>query len=138
MKSKSPKYPYAEKGARQAPDRRELRIFTQSARHHGGQQEMPAPARRFATTFSASVTRYPDQRELPNWLRAMIEKKVRVEELVQTLQKRLNRAPTEENQELALIVANEVARMEGGSEALAKYTTPELLARLSGKGGQEK
>ena len=68
----------------------------------------------------------------------MIEKKASVEELAQTLHDRLQRVPSEENQELALIVANEIARMKGGSEVLARHATPELLARLSGKGGKDK
>jgi hypothetical protein len=49
----------------------------------------------------------------------------------------LHRAPTEENQELALILANEIARMKGGAEALAAHGTPDLLARLSGTGGED-
>ncbi|MEY2410216.1 MAG: hypothetical protein QOF48_2886 [Verrucomicrobiota bacterium] len=96
---------------------------------------MPAPAEKFARRFSATVTHYPAQSELPNWLRAMVEKKASADELTKTLHDRLQRAPSEENQELALILANEIARMEGGSEALAKYATTQLLARLAGKGG---
>jgi hypothetical protein len=129
-------YPFPQKGARAAPDKREMRIFVQSAIHEGGSKEMPAPAARFARRFSATVSHYPEQRDLPNWLRALIEKKVSTEELAQTLHDRLLRAPSEENQELALIVANEIARMKGGPEALAKHVVPELLAKLSGNGGQ--
>lgn len=130
-------YPYPQKGARAAPDKREMRIFLQSAMHEGGSREMPAPAARFARRFSATVSHYPEQRELPNWFRALIEKKVSAEELAQTVRDRLHRAPTEENQELALIVANEIARMKGGPEALAKHVQPEFLARLAGDGGQQ-
>lgn len=137
MKDKNTEYPYPQKGARKAPDKRELRIFVQAAVHEGGSRELPAPAQNFARRFSAALTHYPAQRELPNWLRAMIEKKASVEQLAKTLHDRLQRAPSEENQELALIVANEIARMDGGSEALSKNVTPELLARLSGKGGKE-
>lgn len=138
MKDKEEPYPYAEKGARKAPDNREVRIFVQAALQEGGSREMPASALKFARRFSAALTDYPAQRELPNWLRAMIEKKASVEELGQTLCDRLQRAPSEENQELALLVANEISRMDGGAEVLSRHATPELLARLSGKGGQEK
>ncbi len=138
MSDKNAEYPYPQKGARKAPDKRELRIFVQAPVHEGGSKEMPSPATKFARRFSAAVTHYPAQRELPNWLRAMIEKRASVQELVVTLHDHLHRAPSEENQELALIVANEIARMKGGSEALAKHVTPDLLAKLSGKGGQEK
>jgi nitric oxide reductase activation protein len=138
MKGKDAEYPYPQKGARKALDKRELRIFAQTAVHEGGSREVPAPAQNFARRFSAALTHYPAQRDLPNWLRAMIEKKASVEELAQTLHDRLQRAPSEENQELALIMANEIARMDGGSEVLSKHSTPELFARLSGKGGKEK
>src|SRR5690242_3925039 len=121
-------YPYPEKGVRPAPDRRELNVFVASSVFEGGTRERPAPAIKFASRFSATLTRYPSPQELPNWLRAMIEKKVSVEELAKTFHDRLLRAPSEANQELALLLANEIARMDGGSEALARHKTPELLA----------
>jgi len=138
MKEKTMDYPYPQKGARIAPDRRDLHIFVASSGHEGGLREMPASAAKFAIRFSAALTPYPSIPELPNWLRAMIEKRVSVEELAKTFHDRLLRAPSEENQELALLLANEIARMKGGSEALAKYKTAELLAKLSGKGAKEK
>lgn len=138
MQEKSPGLTFPDKGARTAPESRELRIFGQAAIQEGGTKEMPAAARKFSRRFSSAVTHYPEPYELPNWLRAMIEKKSSVEELAKTLHDRLHRAPSEENQELALLLANEIARMKGGSEVLGRYTTPELLARLTGKGGEEK
>lgn len=131
-------YPFPQKGVRLAPDRQDLHLFVASPGHEGGTREMPAAAAKFASRFRATLTRYPSQQELPNWLRAMIEKKASVEELSKTFHDRLLRAPSAENQELALLVANEIARMKGGSEALARHKTPELLAKLSGKGGTEK
>lgn len=125
-------YPYKEKGIRQAPDERELRVFIQSAEHEGGTKNIPAPARAFAREFSGKLTRYPDPRDLPNWLKAQIEKQATVEELAQTLHDRLHRAPSKESQEMALVLANEIARMKGGSETLSKLLTPELFARLGG------
>jgi hypothetical protein len=131
-----PDYPYHVKDVRKEPDDRELRILIQPSIHEGGLKEMPAPAKKFAARFAANVTHFPAKRELPNWFKAMIEKKVSVEELTKTLQEHVFRAPSEENQELALIVANEISRMKGGSEILPKYITPELLTKLSGKGGE--
>lgn len=133
---KQDEYPYPDKGARKKPDKAELRRFVQADMHEGGTKRMPEAARKFASRFSDAVTRYPERPELQNWLRAKVEKKVPVEELVKTLHDRLQRAPSEENQELALVVANEAARMQGGLEAIHKYLTPELLARLGGKGGE--
>lgn len=138
MKEKKIDYPYEQKGARKAPDKRELRIFAQTALHEGGATEMSATAQKFAGRFAATVSHYPRQRELPNWLRAQIEKKVPVEELAKTFNERLQRAPSEENMELALIVANEISRMDGGSKALARYLTPTLFKRLQGKGDKER
>lgn len=122
-----------ERGVRAAPNESEMRVFPQAAMREGGTRQVPAAARQFARRFSLTLTHYPDRRELPNWLRAMVEKKVSVEELTKALHDRLHRAPTEENQGLALVMANEIARMKGGPEALAKYTTPELLERLSAR-----
>lgn len=129
-------YPLKEKGARSAPDARELRVFIRSGRHEGGMVDMPAAARAFARRTADAVTHYPDPHELPNWLRAMIEKKVPAEELARTLQERLRRAPSEDSQEMALLLANEIARMPRGAEALAKHITPELLRALSGEQGR--
>lgn len=137
MDDKLKEYPYPQKGTRQAPDTREMNIFVKSAVHEGGSKRIATPAKKFASRFSTTVTRYPKSQELPKWFRAMIEKKVSTEELAKTLHDRLHRAPSEENQEFALIVANEIARMKGGAEVLAKYATPELLARLSVKGGEK-
>jgi hypothetical protein len=136
MKDKEIAYPYEQKGVRKAPDQRELRLFVRAAQHEGGAKEMPAPAQKFASRFSTTLTHYPKRRELPNWLSAQIEKKVPVEELAKTFHERLLRAPSEENMELALLMANEIARLDGGSEALAKHVTPDLFAKLHGKGGQ--
>lgn len=133
MKDKSPEYPYQDKGIRKDPDRLELVKFLQAAKQEGGTRKMPLGARKFADRFSAALTHYPNVKELPNWIRAMVEKKVSVEELAQTLHDRLHRAPSEENQQMALLLANEIARMKGGSEALQKHITEELLQRLSGK-----
>jgi len=128
--------PYPEKGARRAPERAELTRFVRAADHAGGRPDMPAEARTFAHRFAATLTRYPDfPQELPNWLRAMIEKKVSVEELAQGIRDRLHRAPSESNQQLALLLANEVARMKGGSEMLQRHVTPDLLQRLGGSEG---
>lgn len=138
MKEKKIDYPYEQKGVRQAPDKRELRVFAQAALQEGGATEMPAAAQKFASRFAATVSHYPERRELPNWLRAQIEKKVPVEELAKTFHERLQRAPSQENMELALIVANEISRMDGGSKALARYLTPTLFKRLQGKGDKER
>jgi hypothetical protein len=138
MPIKHLEYPYAHKGVRKAPDERELRIFTQTSIHEGGMKAMPAPAAKFARAFQASVRRYPEPRELPVWLLALVEKKVSVQELAAAVHDRLVRAPSEENQELALLLANEIARMKGGPEVLSKHATPELFLKLSGKGGEVK
>ncbi|HYK20839.1 MAG TPA: hypothetical protein VEV42_08900 [Pyrinomonadaceae bacterium] len=137
MKDKEIAYPYEQKGARKAPERREVDVLVRKPVHEGGLKDMPAPAQKFASRFSTTLTHYPKQRELPNWLRALVEKKVPVEELAKTTQERLLRAPSEENMEITLLVANEIARMKGGPEALGKYITPDLLAKLHGKGGQQ-
>jgi hypothetical protein len=137
MAPQNKEYPYPEKGIRKEADRREARAFIRSALHQDGTRETPRAAQQFARRFSAGLTRYPAQPELPKWLLALIEKKASVREVAQTLQEHLRRAPSEENQELALIVANEIARMEGGAEELARHVTPELLARLTAGKGEE-
>jgi hypothetical protein len=136
MPERIPKYPYSLKDVRKELSREELRTFVQPEAQEGGLKRMPEPAKRFARRFSETVSHYPKKKELPNWFRAMVERKASVEELTKTLHDHLYRAPSKENQELALIVANQIARMKGGSEVLPRYVTPELLSKLSGRGGQ--
>jgi hypothetical protein len=133
---KQGEYPFPNKGAREKPQKSDLRRVVQAEVHHGGTTAMPEAARRFANRFSSAVMRYPARPELQNWVRALIERKAPVEEVVKMLHDRVQRAPSEENQELALVLANEVARMRGGTEAIHEHITPELLARLAGKAGQ--
>lgn len=145
MKDKAPDYPYPHKGARKAPDKRELRILIQSAAcggvskelHEGGIKERNTAALNFSRRFAATVMHYPVQRETPVWFRVLIEKKATVEEMAQTLRDRLHRAPTAESQEFALLMANEIVRKKGGAEAVAKHVTPELLGRLAEKAAKE-
>lgn len=129
---KPPLGPVTEKGSWRPPGPHELRLFVQASQHEGGMSEMPAAAQRFAKRACAAVSGYPGPPELPNWLRAMIQKKASVEDLTRTLHERLHRAPSAQHQELALMMANEIARMQGGPKVLAKYLTPELLQRLGG------
>ena len=137
MASENKEYPFPEKGIRREPDKREVHAFIRSTVHEDGTRETPRAAQHFARRFADAVTPYPAHQELPKWLLALIEKKALVREVAQTLQEHLRRAPSERNQELALIVANEIARMEGGAEELARHVTPELLARLSAEQGEE-
>lgn len=125
--------PLEEKGKREKPNAKELMLFTQRAQRTGGFRKRNAAAARFADRFAASVTRYARGGDQPKWLRALVQNKASVGQLVMTLRDRVYRAPTKANQEFALLLANEIARMEGGSEALTKHLTPELLSRLSGK-----
>lgn len=138
MPEKILNYPYQLKEIRKQPDRDELRLLMQQSVHEGGSKTMPDEAKRFAGRFSANVAHYPVIGELPNWFRALIQKKVSVEELTKTLHDMLYRAPVKENQELGLLIANEIARMKGGPEVLSKYMTSDLLSKLSGKGGELK
>jgi hypothetical protein len=129
---------FPQQGTRKAPEREELLGFLRESEREGGSKRIPAAAKRFAGSFAATLTHYPKRRELPKWLRAMVAKNAPVEELAKTLHDRLLRAPSEENMELALIMANEIARLDGGPAVLNRYVTPELLARLSGEGGKER
>ena len=134
MKSKAvPGVDRTEQGKRTRPDARELAIFTQGFRAAGGSRKRRPAAVRFATRFAARVSRYPAVHGQPRWLRALVQTGVSVEEVFATLRNRLQRAPSKANQEFALVLANELARKEGGSEALSRHLTPELFARLSGK-----
>lgn len=136
MEDKIPEYP--DMGIRTPPDIAELEEFEQAADKDGGMREISLEAQNFADRFSGALTQYPKAKKLPNWVRAMVEKKVSVEELTQTLHDRISRAPSHENLEMALLLANEIARMKGGSEALAKHLTEEFLSRLKGENGEAK
>ena len=131
-------FQYPEKGVRKIIDENEARLFTRVSLSEGGTKRIPAAASAFARNFSSGISGYSKPSELPNWLKALATKKVSMAELAKAVHDRLNRAPTRENMELALNLANEIARLKGGGEILSSYVTPELLARLSGEGGKAK
>jgi hypothetical protein len=91
-------------------------------------------ARPFQKRAAAEIAYYPEGQRLPKWVLALIEKKVSVEDFAQTVHDRTLRAPSEDNQRLALLLANEIARLPDGPEILDRYLTPELLVGLSGEG----
>jgi hypothetical protein len=97
---KIPDYPFRLKEVRKEPDPDELRILVQSALKQGGTTKIPIPAKKFSERFTTTVRYYPKQKELPNWFRAMVQKKASVEELTKTLHDYVFRAPSEENRNL--------------------------------------
>ena len=122
------------KGKRECPSAKELQLFIQQPHREGGSKRVRVSASRFAGHFSTALTRYPVGLDQPKWLRALVKTRASVDQLVTIARDRLWRAPTKSNQELALVLANEIARIDGGKEVLEKHFTPDLFSRLSGKG----
>jgi hypothetical protein len=127
-------YPFKQLGSRRAPDLDDVRAFARRGLREGGRRTVPTAARPFQKRAAAEIAHYPEPQALPRWVLALVEKKVSVEELARTVHDRTLRAPTEENQKLALLLANEIARTPDGPELLERHLTPELLQRLSGGG----
>jgi len=129
-------YPFKELGPRRGPDLDEVRAFARQGVRHDGRRSVPTAARAFQQRAAAEITPYPELHELPRWVLALVEKRVSVDEFARTVHDRTLRAPSEENQRLALLLANELARTPNGSEIVGRYLTPDLLQRLSGAGDQ--
>lgn len=123
----------ANKGKRECPSAKELQLFIQRPRREGGSKRVRVSASRFAGHFSAALTRYPVGLDQPKWLRALVETKASVDQLATIVRDRLRRAPTKSNQEIALVLANEIARIDGSSKVLEKHLTTDLFSHLSGK-----
>jgi hypothetical protein len=131
-------YPFEETGVRPAPDREEAAVFSTAALTEGGVRSVPSQARRFQKQAAAELSEHPMPEKLPRWVLALVQKKVQADELAKTVAERTMRAPSKENQTLALMLANEIARMDGGPEAIQRHFTPELLDRVSGRGERER
>lgn len=127
-------YPFKELGPRRAPDQSDVRAFARRGIREGGRRTVPTAARAFQKRAGAEVAQYPEPPALPRWVLALVEKKVSVEEFAKTVHDRTLRAPSAENQRLALLLANEIARRPDGSQILERYLTPELLRRVTGEG----
>jgi hypothetical protein len=131
-------YPFEERGVRSPPDRRELTAFVAPAQGSGRARRMPAQAREFQRNAAAQVSVHPDPGDLPRWVRALVERKVRPDEFAKVVAERTRRAPSKDNQVLALTLANEIARMEGGPAAIERHLTPDLLDRVGGRAERAK
>lgn len=129
-------YPFKELGPRRGPDLDDVRAFARQGVRHDGRRSIPTAARSFQQRAAAEVAHYPETPALPKWILALVEKKVSVDEFARAVHDRTLRAPSEENQRLALLLANELARMPNGSKTVERYLTPDLLLRLSGGGVQ--
>lgn len=130
-------YPYREKGPRPRPDAADVRAFARGGNFDAGRKTTPAAARLFQQRAARQVSSPPSEVPLPRWVLALRQREVSLAEFAETVYKRTLRAPTKENLTLALMLANEIARAEGGGELVAEYVTPELLAHLGAerKGG---
>lgn len=131
-------YPFEERGVRTPPDRHETTVFTAQTHEAGGARRTPGEAREFQKVAAADVTIHPEPSELPRWVRAMVERKVPADVFARAVADRTGRAPSRDNQLLALTLANEIARMEGGGAAIERHLTPELLDRVSGRAERAK
>jgi hypothetical protein len=126
-------YPYEERGPRRAPDLGELRAFALARVREGGRRRTPTAARAFQERARAEVMEYPALGEPPRWYRALAERKASPDEVARVMAERLLRAPTEENQRLALVLANEISRQPDGSELVRSHLNDELVARINGR-----
>jgi hypothetical protein len=123
-----------EVGARPAPHAEEAAALARSALRDAGRRTAPAAARAFQRRSAAEVEPYPEQGPLPKWVLALRERKVSGEDFARAVHDRTMRAPSAQNQRLALLLANEIARRPDGPKLVERYLTPELRRRLSGKG----
>lgn len=123
-----------QRGSRDVLSARQASIFRRVATADG-KVDLPSDASRFAES-SRSAYRYREEpisdEELPNWVRAHVEKSATIDELLVELRRRLLRAPTEEHLHLALAVANEVARRPEGARIVRRHLSQELVDSLTG------
>jgi hypothetical protein len=135
-KIESPFEKREERGVREGPTEVELRSMAAVAPRVSGAVYVPPAALRFQRRFAESIRRHPDIQEMPKWVLGMVEKKASIEEFAKVVHDRTMRAPTEEAIELAAVLANEVARMEGGGAVVQEHITPEVLRQVGSKEGE--
>lgn len=117
------------------PDEAELR--QQTAVTRAGRGGRP-PASRFVKEEGRQVTfegRKPFSRAQPAWLRALAEKKADDDQVVEVALRRLSRAPSKGNLELAQAILNDLGRKEGGGPRLRRALTQKLVDQITEKGG---
>ena len=126
------RYPFREVGSRAAPTEAEARSLAHQSRE-AGVRSGPAGAR--ASSRWAAKALFAQERpgDMPQWLLAMVERRALPEEVLQTLRRRLARAPTEANLRLAQHLVNDVLRQRGGAEALRGVLNQRVLTACPAK-----
>lgn len=122
---------------RPQPEERELQhLAAQSAESSAGKGEA-APRTRFTAHERERVL--PPVRlfksEQPRWVRALAERRADDDELLDTVVKRLRRAPTRSNLLLAQAILHDLGRKPGGGERLRKIITQDLVDEIQNREG---
>lgn len=76
----------------------------------------------------------PFSEKHPAWVRALAEKKVGDEELLDAARKHVSRAPSRPNLLVAQAILNDVGRKPGGGERMRKMITQDLVDQLIEQG----
>lgn len=131
---KEPKYPYHQQRARAALSAEELRLMAR-AEGASGQGSAPAEAQIYArrAAMELHVEQPITDTELPNWVRAHIQKKTDLDEFLKALHERTLRAPGDEQVRLAEALVNELSFHKEAAPVIKRLVDATTLAQLQGK-----